>query len=342
MTIVTASAPGKAVLSGEYAVLDGAPAIATALNRRARIKLTSTQRKFHSVTAPGYLDGTWRFLQDRSGDLIWQDELPAASTFKLLENVWKRISIDATLRLSVSIDSRELIDQSSGLKLGIGSSAAVATALTEALYCIAGETAGSVGSYLAARDAHAAFQGGRGSGVDIAASFCGGLIEYRKGYDTLPPHLALPVGLACRFLWSGQPAYTTDTLRRICGDAFASDSAKLLRSAALELASVWADGAVDRIMDSLRHYIEALRQYDVGHDLGIFDAGHAELAEMATDSNIVYKPCGAGGGDIGVVFAADEEAAIEFCKRAEEHNFMLLDIEPDAHGAKARIGKDLE
>jgi phosphomevalonate kinase len=74
MTIVTASAPGKAVLSGEYVVLDGAPAIATALDRRARITLTSVAQECHSITAPGYLEGTWRFRQDRNGDFIWLDD----------------------------------------------------------------------------------------------------------------------------------------------------------------------------------------------------------------------------------------------------------------------------
>jgi phosphomevalonate kinase len=95
-------------------------------------------------------------------------------------------------------------------------------------------------------------------------------------------------------------------------------------------------------MDSFSHYVDALRQFDTDHDLGIFDAGHAELAEMAANCNIVYKPCGAGGGDIGVVFAVDEEAAIEFCEQAEQHNFAQLTIKQDAHGAEARIRNDIE
>ena len=40
---VTASAPGKLVLLGEYAVLDGAPALALAVDRRARVTLESTK-----------------------------------------------------------------------------------------------------------------------------------------------------------------------------------------------------------------------------------------------------------------------------------------------------------
>jgi len=339
MTTVTASAPGKAVLSGEYVVLEGAPAIATALNRRARVKLGKTQQEFHSVTAPGYMDGTWRFLQDRNGAFNWQDELPAASSFALLENVWKRIPLEASLRLSVSIDSSEFFDPSSGLKLGIGSSAAVANALTQALYSVANMAEGSVDSFLTARDAHAAFQDGRGSGVDIAACFRGGLIEYKKGQDTLPARLDWPDGLACRFLWSGQPARTTSKLHKFHDAARNGDSAALLHTAAEEVASIWPAAAVGQIIDVFRRYVAALRQFDVDHDLGIFDAGHAELAEMATARDIVYKPCGAGGGDIGVVFAVDEESVVDFCKRAEAHKFVQLDIAPCADGARVRIEK---
>ena len=39
---VTASAPGKVVLSGEYAVLSGAPAICMAVNRRATVTIEQT------------------------------------------------------------------------------------------------------------------------------------------------------------------------------------------------------------------------------------------------------------------------------------------------------------
>jgi len=342
MTVVSASAPGKALLSGEYVVLHGAPAIATALNRRVKITLASTQQEFHSVAAPGYVDGTWRFLQDCAGEINWQDELPAASTFALLENVWKRIPMDASMRLSVNIDSSELFDAASGAKLGLGSSAAVATALTQALYCFADARADPVDSFRTARDAHAAFQGGRGSGVDVAASFYGGLTKFRKEADTPPHCLSWPAGLACRFLWSGHPASTTTRLRKFRDAENTRDSTSLLGTAADKIASTWADGAVDKIIVAFRHYIEALQQFDVDHDLGIFDAGHAELVEMATGCNIVYKPCGAGGGDIGVVFGADEESVVEFCKQAKERKFVQLDIEPDIHGAKARIGKEVE
>ena len=53
-TTVVASAPGKAVLCGEYAVLDGAPAVCMALDRRARVTVTPFEGDWNRVSAPGY------------------------------------------------------------------------------------------------------------------------------------------------------------------------------------------------------------------------------------------------------------------------------------------------
>ncbi len=57
MIDVKTSAPGKVVVSGEYAVLDGAPAICMAVNRRAHISITTTDNDYHSVLAPGFSEG---------------------------------------------------------------------------------------------------------------------------------------------------------------------------------------------------------------------------------------------------------------------------------------------
>jgi len=342
VTNVNASAPGKAVLSGEYAVLYGAPAIVTALDRRARVTLRSSDQEFHTVTAPGYLEGTWRFLQDRHGNINWHDELPARSAFLLLENIWKQVSLGPTLRLSVDIDSREFFAATSGAKLGLGSSAAVATALTSALCDISAVPTEPADVFRIAKDAHIAFQGGRGSGVDIAASFYGGLINFRSGAQGSLSPLAWPGGLVCRFLWSGRPAITTTKLQKLEAAVQSSETAQSLVSAAEDIALTWSAASVERIMASMGHYVEVLQQFDVDHDLGIFDAGHGALVEMAAGNDIVYKPCGAGGGDIGVVFATNEESASDFCAAAKAQQFVLLDLEPGTQGAQTVSGKEFE
>ena len=135
---------------------------------------------------------------------------------------------------------------------------------------------------------------------------------------------------------------TSTKLHKLEATAHTGDTTTSLVSAAEDIAAVWSAGAVERIMDSIGRYVEALQQFDVDHDLGIFDAGHGALVEVATGHDVVYKPCGAGGGDIGVVFASNEESVSEFCEAAKAHQFVQLDLEPDARGTQAVSGAEIE
>jgi len=81
---VSASAPGKVVIAGEYAVLDGAPAICMAVNRRAHVSITTSDIDHHSVLAPGFSESAGRFTA--VGNRI--EWLAGADEFSLLESVW--------------------------------------------------------------------------------------------------------------------------------------------------------------------------------------------------------------------------------------------------------------
>lgn len=326
--MITATAPGKAVLCGEYAVLKGAPAIATAINRRSRVTIAESPGDKHSITTPGYLEGSWHFHASKNGGVEWQERLPDSSTFALVEEIWKSFDTTDWPALAITVDSKEFRDAATGLKFGLGSSAAVAVALTAAL-----QNFDSVDSDIGklAGNAHDRFQGGRGSGVDIAASLHGGLIEYRRD-SVATRQLRWPANLYYQFLWSGQTAATPEKLAKL-GEGRANDnSTAMLNDRAEAVASAWSTGDCQQILDSFPAYIDALRQFSVDHELGIFDAGHEELVQSAADTRLVYKPCGAGGGDIGVILTEDKDAMREFCKQAAQQGFQVLDITAGEQG----------
>jgi phosphomevalonate kinase len=77
-----------------------------------------------------------------------------------------------------------------------------------------------------------------------------------------------------------------------------------------------------------------LRQFGDDHKLGIFDAGHAELADAADAAGVVYKPCGAGGGDVGIVFADNNAAVTAFVGRSLPNDFRVLNMNIDSHGVQ--------
>jgi phosphomevalonate kinase len=51
-TLIEAQAPGKLILAGEYAVLDGAPGLAVAVDVRAEARITSIPGPGNQLTIP--------------------------------------------------------------------------------------------------------------------------------------------------------------------------------------------------------------------------------------------------------------------------------------------------
>ncbi len=324
--LVTASAPGKVVLSGEYAVLVGAPAICMAIDRRARVTVAARKSEHHTVSIVGKNDAPCRFTSG-DGAINWIDH---GDNFALLEAVWQAVGFMPTSGVSLQLDTSEFSDIASGNKTGIGSSAALTAALAAALGALKSNTHQAV---TLAFDAHHRFQGGRGSGVDVATSATGGLIEYAMSGRNVK-QLNWPDELAYSLIWTGAPASTTRKLDRLARSKPRPSRAALVYSAR-RLAKAWRKGRVDKILNEYHDYIGVLREFSVDHDLGIFDAGHAELADAARAAGLVYKPCGAGGGDVGIVLA-DSTAAVEsFLSTAREGRGQVLHARLDTRGVQA-------
>ncbi len=327
---VVASAPGKIVLCGEYAVLDGAPALCMAINRRARAEVRVAGEDFQTVSTSGYINGEWRFLVRKDGVFEWIGSEPPAGSLDLLHEVWTTMGIEGNF--DISMDTTEFVDPVGDVKLGLGSSAAVTVALVTAL---SNETNRAEAAARDAAEAHRRLQNGRGSGVDIATSLAGGIIEYRMQGSGVSCPISWPTGLEYALLWSGRASSTSEKLKKldeVRRGGRSVTSVTRLCDASETTALCWSTGETPKLLAMLREYIDALMQFDVDHDLGIFDAGHQELAEAATKRKLVYKPCGAGGGDIGILFATDKEAIAEFTELAGESGFQLLDVSLETSG----------
>jgi len=324
--LATASAPGKVVLSGEYAVLNGAPAICMAVNRRAVVTIKSTPAEHHVVVAPGYLDEPRRFLV-RNGVFGWLD---SSDEYKLFEHVWRRSGLDRQHGLELRLDTNDFLDPVRGCKTGIGSSAALSVALALALHEL---SPGDSDPVATAHQGHLDFQGGLGSGVDIATAAVGGLVEYRmQGTSAL--RLPMPEGLECRLLWSGSPASTGIKLERYSRHGPKPSKGALVVSSR-RMAQAWASGSAAKVLAEYHDYISVLQEFSTDHGLGIFDAGHDELAACAADARMIYKPCGAGGGDIGILLSDDGARADDFIAASLPGDFKALDLRIDEQGARA-------
>lgn len=335
MDIVHASAPGKIVLCGEYAVLAGAPALTMAVDARAGATLEDSCDGVHRVVAPdiGITEATFDF--DASGRVLWRElDEGRSARARLIARVIENFG--ANLRpfratLDTSAFSR------SGTKLGLGSSAAITVALAGALCARAGSEPPRLESLIAL---HRAWQGG-GSGLDIAASVCGGLSMFRvRAGEPSVEAIAWPNRLHVCFVWCGEVADTGAKLRRLSEwRACAADSHEKHMTALARGAEAAAESArlgdAARLLLAIGDYAKRLRDFSNAASLDIFTAGHDALSALAERSGVIYKPCGAGG-DVGVALSVAPSRLDDFRLALRAAGFRDLDLHRAERGVRVR------
>ncbi len=158
MTIICRS-PGKAIILGEYALLQGGPGLVVAVDRYVECRITRACRFELEAMGQHYEAKTTKALKSCDPRLA-----VVAAVFDAL------LAEPELPSLKVSIDSSSFSQGEA--KLGLGSSAAVAVSLAHALRILRERAVTPAALFADALRAHRSAQGGVGSGIDIAASAC--------------------------------------------------------------------------------------------------------------------------------------------------------------------------
>ena len=333
MKTTSFSAPGKAVLCGEYAVLRGAPAVSVAVNCRARVTVSQVAEKISVVCTLGFAEGSYRFQV--IGECVEWVDRPPGGVSALLKAVFDDAGVETWQPMALTIDTRPFFTATSGKKLGLGSSAAATVALSAALQKRRPEIANI---WTTAAVSHKKLQGGRGSGIDIATSCFGGLITYKSDDEAPPKQNTWPAGLFYQFFYSGMAADTIEAIDRV--DGIGEGSWTVLVREATNTAMAWQSRDVKKILRAMEKYTDSLREFDLLYGLSIFGGRHQELVDLARTASLVYKPCGAGGGDIGVALSTTKEELQMFAEHAHINGFMPLDLETDNNGVMPVTGEN--
>lgn len=331
---VTASAPGKLVLLGEYAVLEGAPALVLAVNRRARVTLANAGGDCWEILSPTLgLQARLR-LHDRNA--TWIDAAPAELEWVLtLLARFPHIRNSPPYRIELDSDAFYLDHAGAREKLGLGSSAALTVAVLGALHALANVAPPALGEAIAA---HRAIQHGRGSGIDIAASLVGGVSRFQLRDDTarVAP-IDLPNGVRWCCVYSGRPASTGAMLETVAAwrerepTAFAQRTHELATISSRGIDALTANDAA-AFLSSLHDYATALARFGTAAGADIASREHRAIAAIAAYCGCVYKSCGAGGGDVGVTFTVEDTRLREFSERALRAGFPVIGLEADPKG----------
>jgi mevalonate kinase len=189
--------------------------------------------------------------------------------------------------------------QVAGVKVGLGTSAAVTVATLRAALASAGLVRAPAEVAAVARAVHRERQGGQGSGYDVTSIAHGGCIAYHRSPDR-GERLDWPHGLAAAAFFTGEAAPTAAALDRLGRIGPALDG---IRAAAVELVELWPSAPPVRLLEAIGRCESAL-EAAAAYEPALLPPAVQRLRQFLHRHGLVARTSGAGGGDCVLGFGA--------------------------------------
>lgn len=344
--MISARAPGKLFIAGEYAVVTpGEPAILVAVDRYVTAKVSEAADS-GSVSSQYYRqDLSW--IRQKDGDIkfiggVHEDYV--TQSIRLCDALAGERDLPL-LYYDLKIES-ELDDGQK--KFGLGSSAAVTVAVITALNDVYGLGLTNAQRYKIALLATLPFSP-QASGGDIVASVFGGWVLYTSPnreavVDYYAKHgliatlewqwpnfsveqLPHPSSTELVVGWTGAPAITSEIVAKAPMNA--QEYQTLLhdsRIAVKDLAQALRSDNTEAIQGAVRAARLALHQFDRDVCIGIETAQLQTLWQVAESYGAAAKTSGAGGGDCGVVLANRDTSISRMLRDWKTHGITHLPL----------------
>ena len=368
--MIHASAPGKLMIAGEWAVLEGKPCIVAAVNKRVHSTVEPLTGNYISVSIDDFKLQDIRFVWD--GLRINLFKIYRVETEKLK---FTKEAIEVALRFlkEDGIGFRPFKIRSYGedtqvefngeiRKVGFGSSAAAVVAIIAAILNFHGYRATVEEIYKLAAIAHYYAQGKVGSAFDVAASTYGGIIVYKRFdaawltdviengeklaaivQDRWPgffvERLEIPNDMCMAIAWTGESASTSAMVKQM--ESFKTANPSRYKEIYDDIAYAvellidrWKSNDEENILDSIRKNKDILHQLTKESGVGIETNQLRTLSGLAEKYDAAGKLSGAGGGDCGFAIAFNNET-IEKVKAAwQQAGLRLIDVNLDKKGVE--------
>lgn len=349
------------MVAGEFAVLEPyQQLIVMAVDRYVYATLTESTKNRLSLPDFGLTDLSWEYTP--KGLHIETNDTRTRFVEEAMSTVLSYLREQSVELISFQLSIKSELDDVSGVKYGLGSSAAVVTSvITAILNAHLPEKPPEKLLFKLAAMAHVKTQGS-GSGADVAASSYGGFLRYSSfqadwllknyqrvnslteligldwPYFSIQP-ISLPEDVCLCIGWTGTPASTSKLIPKIRGlnDSNASLYEQFLQDSK-EAVSAFLQGIETGERDILFNGVQANRRAlaTVGEKAGIAVETPLlkTLCDLAEQHGGVGKPSGAGGGDCGIAFVPDEQKASQLELAWERAGIKPLTVRPTSQGTK--------
>lgn len=330
-------------------MLEGAPALVMAVNRFARVTLEPISLNHCLLEAPEIGISDMSFALNDNLEVSFPGSIPIiteeklrffSTTFRYVRQIRKQ-GLNKLPNFRIKLDTSQFFHKKDNLKLGLGSSAALTVGLISALLRFGDSDFNPVRHshqiFEAALHSHRSAQKSIGSGIDVGASVFGGILKYQirdPGFSTLPFYekLTIPPDLHILIIWTGKSASTSQFVQKV--KAFkhkkSSDFARIINEmSALSNSGIEAfkQKHISPFMEATTKYSAEMRYLGEKCGIPIVSKIHRRISEIVTGGGGVYKPSGAGGGDLGIAFCKTIGEKEKILHKLEDASFDVLNLE---------------
>lgn len=358
---ITVKTPGKLMVAGEFAVLEPHQHLITmAVDRFVYVTLEKSGNNRLNLTDYNLMNIDWHYNGHNVITKIDDERLSFVKEAIKVTYTYLQENDIKPNNCILSIKS-ELADES-GIKYGLGSSAAVVTAVVTAL--LADNLNDKLNQELIFKLAslsHINVQG-NGSGADIAASTYGGMVVYTsfqahwlikesKHSDSISslvnkewPYLSIkqlnfPENFHLKIGWTGSPASTRSLVNDVMKlksnnreqyDRFLMESEQAVQNI---VASIETHNFT-KFLKGIKSNRTALARLGQQAGVDIETEKLRILSELAENYEGTGKLSGAGGGDCGIAFLPSEILANKLTEDWEQYNIKPLNLTIHREGSK--------
>ena len=346
--------PGKLVLLGEYAVLEGADALVASVDRFVIADISDAKNDLTQISS-NLTSSPLKFTIDKNGKIVpdqrQSEQLISTMDFALaiINKICKHIleSGFSIQPFDLKIDTSQFYINTNKNKLGLGSSAALTVALIVSVANYNGAEkklfTNEYDLFRFARETHFSAQGKLGSGIDIAASVFGGINVYNiksSNYEESSQQISPVSVLQDLFIlpvWSGVSVSTLKLLSQV--EDYRSRHEEEYEETMSRLSTLSSSGCVTyaekkRIdfLDIVQDYYEVLKNFSTRSKIPIISDIHEKISNIVHETGGIYKPSGAGGGDIGIAFCDSIKKLKNVKKELAENKFETISLEISTEG----------
>lgn len=334
--MTTAVAPGKLILSGEHAVVHGAPALALAVNRFAKTTVSESKPShvgFELRNLPYHASMTVQALKQvkqklKSRYLAFSEGQVSIRDVLKLPFELSQYAVSKLLGEHHEHDEQGMhvaTESTIPMGCGMGSSAAMIVSMLHAIACFR-DLVFDEESYFKQAIETENLQHGRSSGLDIRVALRGGCMYYWQGECESRPMPSFPLYL----INTGKPISNT-------GECVAHTNAIFYRDPSRIHAFTTVTDMMEQALrtNDLAQFSQAIKEnHRLLVQLDVVPIKIQQLISAIEAEGLAAKICGAGaitGDKAGIVLVMGDKPPTELCLRL---GYTIERVEPEMRGVR--------